>query len=116
MIHPPGTYVRSLYAAGPDPDFQNIDDDDILKTAFELCIDFKQTSQSEKIDDLFDFHECNPAQKKRLKLKLNSMLSKNALQNQMWKMYDTDQGKIDLANRVTKLQTKYPNARIFTAS
>lgn len=108
-------FASFLNKASKQPGVNN-DDDDILKTAFELCIDFKQTSQSEKIDDLFDFHECNPAQKKRLKLKLNSMLSKNALQNQMWKMYDTDQGKIDLANRVTKLQTKYPNARIFTAS
>jgi len=108
-------FASFLNKASKQPGVNN-DDDDILKTAFELCIDYKLTSQSEKIDDLFDFHECNPAQKKRLKLKLNSMLSKNALQNQMWKMYDTDQGKIDLANRVMKLQTKYPNARIFTAS
>lgn len=95
---------------------ENNKEADILKIAFELCIDYNLNSQSEAVDDCFDLHECDPAQKKRLKTKLSKELKKNRLIGQMFKLYDTDEGKLELEDRKAYLMKQFPNARVFMGS
>ena len=94
----------------------NNDEADILKACTVLCIDYKLNSQSERVDDLLDFHECDPALKKKLKTRLTKELKKKQLTGRNWKLYDTDEGKSDIENKKQNILAVNSESRLFVAS
>lgn len=94
----------------------NNDAADILKTITVMCVDYGYNSQSEQVDDLLDFHECDPASKKKLKTRLTKELKKKQLTGRNWKLYDTDDGKSDIENKKQNILDVNPKSRLFVAS
>jgi hypothetical protein len=104
-----------LNKAKKQPGVDN-DEADILKTITVMCVDYGYNSQSEQVDDLLDFHECDPASKKKLKTRLTKELKKKQLTGRNWKLYDTDDGKSDIENKKQNILDVNPKSRLFVAS
>jgi len=88
----------------------------ILKQLILLCQQKSLNSKSEQVEECLDLNECDPEQRIRLKTKLTKSLKKNLLASSMWRLYDNDQGRIDIVNRKKQIEKIYPMSRIFTAS
>jgi hypothetical protein len=91
-------------------------EEDILKQCINLCIDFGYSSKSEKIDEILENNNCNPAMARRIKKALTERLKKDALSDMMWIDYKGDEGKEIIKKIKRKLAKAYPFAKIISAS
>ena len=88
----------------------------LLKQLVSLCEDYGLNTKSEEIEEVCDLNNLDPNEKKKIKTKLTKEIRKKTLANQMWKLYDTEEGKDELRQKELALKQKYPTARICSAS